>query len=68
MNRINEYRKNAGISLKDLSQQTKINYHTLRSYEYGYRDIKKMQLETALKISKVLKIRIEDLVDDQRKE
>lgn len=68
MNRINEYRKNAGISLKDLSQQTKINYNTLRSYEYGYRDIKKMQLETALKISKVLKIRIEDLVDDQRKE
>lgn len=68
MNKINEYRKNAGISLKDLSQQTKINYNTLRSYEYGYRDIKKMQLETALKISKVLKIRIEDLVDDQRKE
>lgn len=68
MNKINEYRKNAGISLKDLSQQTKINYNTLRSYEYGYRDIKKMQLETALKISKVLKIKIEDLVDDQRKE
>lgn len=68
MNKINEYRKNAGISLKDLSQQSKINYNTLRSYEYGYRDINKMQLETALKISKVLKIRIEDLVDDQRKE
>ena len=68
MNKINEYRKNAGISLKDLSKQTKINYNTLRSYEYGYRDIKKMQLETALKISKVLKIKIEDLVDDQRKE
>lgn len=68
MNKINEYRKNAGISLKDLSQQTNINYNTLRAYEYGYRDINKMQLETALKISKVLKIRIEDLVDDQRKE
>lgn len=68
MNKINEYRKNVGISLKDLSQQTNINYNTLRSYEYGYRDINKMQLETALKISKVLKIRIEDLVDDQRKE
>lgn len=69
MNKIKEYRKNAGISLKDLSQQTKINYNTLRSYEYGYRDINKMQLETALKLSRALKIKIEDLlIDDQRKE
>lgn len=68
MNKINEFRKNAGISLKDLSQKTNINYNTLRAYEYGYRDINKMQLKTAFEISKVLKIRIEDLVDDQRKE
>lgn len=63
MNRINEYRKNAGISLKDLSQQTNINYNTLRSYEYGYRDIKKMNIETALKLTRVLKISINDLID-----
>lgn len=63
MNKINEYRKNAGISLKDLSQQTNINYNTLRSYEYGYRDIKKMNIETALKLSRVLKISINDLID-----
>jgi len=63
MNKINEYRKNAGISLKDLSQQTNINYNTLRSYEYGYRDIKKMNIETALKLTKVLKISINDLID-----
>lgn len=69
MNKINEYRKNAGISLKDLSQQTNINYNTLRAYEYGYRDINKMQLETALKLSRALKIKIEDLlIDNQRKE
>lgn len=68
MNRIKQYREENGMSLNDLSQKTNINYNTLRSYEYGYRDINKMQLETALKISKVLKIRIEDLVDDQRKE
>lgn len=63
MNKINEYRKNAGISLKDLSQQTNINYNTLRSYEYGYRDIKKMNIETALKLTRVLKISINDLID-----
>lgn len=69
MNKINEFRKNAGISLKNLSQLTNINYNTLRSYEYGYRDINKMQLETALKLSRALKIKIEDLlIDDQRKE
>lgn len=62
MNRINEFRKNAGISLKDLSQQTKINYNTLRSYEYGYRDINKMQLETALKLSNVLGCSPKDLI------
>lgn len=65
MNKINEFRKNAGISLKDLSQQTQINYNTLRAYEYGYRDINKMQLETALKLSRALKIRIEDLLIDK---
>lgn len=68
MNRINEYRKNAGISLKNLSQQTKINYNTLRSYEYGYRDIKKMQLITAVKLSNILGCNPQDLISKQEKE
>lgn len=63
MNRIKKYREENGISLNDLSQKTNINYNTLRSYEYGYRDIKKMNIETALKLTKVLKISINDLID-----
>lgn len=63
MNKINEYRKNAGISLKDLSQQTNINYNTLRAYEYGYRDINKMQLITAVKLSNILGCNPQDLIN-----
>lgn len=63
MNKIKKYREENGISLNDLSQKTNINYNTLRSYEYGYRDIKKMNIETALKLTKVLKISINDLID-----
>lgn len=63
MNKIKKYREENGISLNDLSQQTNINYNTLRSYEYGYRDIKKMNIETALKLTRVLKISINDLID-----
>lgn len=63
MNKIKQYREENGISLNDLSQKTNINYNTLRSYEYGYRDVKKMNIETALKLSRVLKISINDLID-----
>lgn len=63
MNRIKQYREENGMSLNDLSQKTNINYNTLRSYEYGYRDIKKMNIETALKLTRVLKISINDLID-----
>jgi DNA-binding XRE family transcriptional regulator len=63
MNKIKKYREENGISLNDLSQKTNINYNTLRSYEYGYRDIKKMNIETALKLTRVLKISINDLID-----
>lgn len=63
MNRIKQYREENGMSLNDLSQKTNINYNTLRSYEYGYRDIKKMNIETALKLTKILKISINDLID-----
>lgn len=63
MNRIKKYREENGMSLNDLSQKTNINYNTLRSYEYGYRDIKKMNIETALKLTRVLKISINDLID-----
>lgn len=62
MNRINEFRKKVGISLKDLSQKTNINYYTLRSYEYGYRDINKMQLITAVKLSNILGCNPQDLI------
>lgn len=63
MNKIKKYREENGISLNDLSQKTNINYNTLRSYEYGYRDVKKMNIETALKLTRVLKISINDLID-----
>lgn len=63
MNKIKKYREENGMSLNDLSQKTNINYNTLRSYEYGYRDIKKMNIETALKLIRVLKISINDLID-----
>jgi DNA-binding XRE family transcriptional regulator len=63
MNKIKKYREENGMSLNDLSQKTNINYNTLRSYEYGYRDIKKMNIETALKLTRVLKISINDLID-----
>lgn len=63
MNKIKKYREENGMSLNDLSQKTNINYNTLRSYEYGYRDIKKMNIETALRLTRVLKISINDLID-----
>lgn len=62
MNRIKKYREENGMSLNDLSQKTNINYNTLRSYEYGYRDINKMQLITAVKLSNILGCNPQDLI------
>jgi transcriptional regulator with XRE-family HTH domain len=63
MNKIKEYRKEKGITLKELSQQTNINFTTLRSYEYEQRNLNKMQLGTAIKIAKALNIHAEELIE-----
>jgi transcriptional regulator with XRE-family HTH domain len=62
MNKIKKYRKEKGITLKELSQLTNINFITLRSYEYEQRQMKKMQLETAVKLANALNIHAEDLL------
>lgn len=62
MNKIKKYRKEKGITLKELSQLTNINFITLRSYEYEQRQMNKMQLETAVKLATALNIHAEDLL------
>lgn len=63
MNKLKEFRKNAGITAVELAEKSGVKERTIRSYELCQRDIMKMSLGNAIKICKVLECKVEDLVE-----
>jgi predicted transcriptional regulator len=52
-----------GYSLEDISKKTGISYNTLYSLKSRRRDISKINVETALKLSTFLHIRMETICE-----
>lgn len=58
---IKEYRERAKLSQAELAKKLNISEQTVRAYECGYRKTNKMSLETALKLCKILGMKIEEI-------
>lgn len=58
-------RKKRKISTDDIANLTGISRRTIEAYESGARDIKKASYESLSKISKVLHVPIEKLVEEE---
>lgn len=57
-------RKKRKISTQDIADLTGVSRRTLEAYESGARDIEKASYETLRKISRVLNVPIEKLVEE----
>lgn len=58
-------RRKRKISTDDISYLTGVSKRTIEAYESGARDIKKASYETLSKISRVLGVPIEKLVEEE---
>jgi len=63
MNNLKNVRKKNNITQKQLAELTGISKRTISAYESKNRDLGKIELNKAIKITKVLKCRIEDFYD-----
>lgn len=57
-------RKKQKLSTLDLSAKTGISKRTIEAYESGARNIKKASYESLSKLSKVLRVSIEKLIEE----
>ena len=64
--RLQEQRKIAGLTQRELSEQTGINLRTLQQYENCSKDINRAAAETLFALSRVLGIHMEDLLEYQQ--
>ena len=62
-NNLKKLRENKKITQKELAKKSGISIRTIQAYESNYRDINKMQIANAIQRKKVLKCRIEDLLE-----
>lgn len=60
-------RKKRKISTDDIANLTGVSRRTIEAYESGARDIKKASYESLSKISSVLNVPIEKLVEEESK-
>ena len=63
MTKLKNIRDKAGLSQSQLSERTGVNIRMIQYYEQGFKDIKKAQGLTLLKIAKALGTTIEDLLE-----
>lgn len=62
MNKLKYIRKKKCMTRKELSEKSGINIRTIESYEQGYRDLRKANIETILKLCKILVCELRDLL------
>ncbi len=55
--------KSRDYSLKEISNMINVSYDTLFSYKQRRRDIKKMEVQIALELANILRVRIETLIE-----
>jgi DNA-binding XRE family transcriptional regulator len=60
MNNLKNVRKRNQITQKELAEKIGISKRTISAYETNDRDLGKIELKKAIKITRVLKCRIED--------
>ena len=61
--RLQQMRKNCGLSQKELSTKSGVNLRTLQQYELGAKDINKASTSSVLALAKVLSCEVEDLLE-----
>jgi len=61
--RLQEMRKNLGLSQKDLADKSGVNLRTLQQYELKTKDINKASVSSVYALSKVLCCGVEDLLE-----
>ena len=61
--RLQEMRKNLGLSQKDLADKSGVNLRTLQQYELKTKDINKASVSSVYALSKVLCCDVEDLLE-----
>lgn len=55
-------RKEAGLTQKELAERSSIPLRSIQAYETNSRSISKIRVDNAIKLAKVLKCKIEDLL------
>lgn len=61
--RLQQMRKNSGLSQKELAKLSGVNLRTLQQYELGAKDINKASISSVLALAKVLNCDIKDLLE-----
>ena len=64
MTKLQIRRKERGLSQSELADKADMSIRTLQSLESGTRDIRKVALDTALKLEKALECGIEDIIEE----
>lgn len=62
--KLQNLRKAAGLSQSQLAKEAGVNFRMYQNYEQGVRDISGAGLSTLLRICKVLKCRLSEIVTD----
>lgn len=62
MSKLQEKRKEKGLTQKELAEKAAVSLGLLQKYETGERDIKKASYENVKKLANALKCQTEDIV------
>lgn len=62
MNKLQEKRKDKGMSQSQLAKASGVNVRMIQYYEQGAKDIRKAQVDTVLKLANALGCLIEDII------
>lgn len=62
MNKLQEKRKEKGLSQSQLADASGVNVRMIQYYEQGAKDIRKAQVETVYKLAHTLGCLIEDII------
>lgn len=62
MNKLQQKRKEAGLTQAELAKMTGTSLRMIQYYEQGRNDLSKASVETALKIARALECKIEDII------
>lgn len=62
--RLEEERHRAGLTRKQLAEQSGVNLRTIEAYEQGKNDIRMAAISSVRQIARALKVPIENILED----